>query len=204
MSRRDPSIKRPVPADHWIVLTQALLILLVPALTPAAEVDRSYRYEDANIALRMIPRTPDQMAAFYEARGFPTQAITEIRKACFITVGITNRRRDILWLELANWRIADETGKPVQRLHRDYWNALWKRLDLPLANRATFGWTQLPESRDLHPDEPAGGNLGVLPPSGRFMLEARFRTGADGRGEPLTVRIFDIECPQGPPLEHSK
>lgn len=151
--------------------------------------------ENAHFLMVLIPRTPEQMAAFYEARGFPPAAIDRIRATCFVTVHVENRGERVLWLEPDSWRIA-AGGTPVQRLDRDYWTAHWNTIDLPQANRSTFGWTQLPAQRDLQPGEPVGGNIVLPGTTGQFDLQARFATGADRRGDPLEVRFENVACPR--------
>lgn len=151
--------------------------------------------KDSGIKLRTIPRSPDQMAAFYEARGFPNTAIEALTQTCFVTVSFRNHSGDVAWLELSRWRFVDENGREVKRRDRAYWNALWEQLGVPMANRATFGWTQLPEVRDLRPSEPVGGNVALLPPSGRFRLEARFATGKNKQGKEIVVILDDLVCP---------
>ena len=146
------------------------------------------------MVLRASPWTSDQIAAFYEARGFPRTAIEALRQTCFVTVSFHNRNSAVVWLELSRWRFVDEQGREVKRRDRAYWNALWEKLGVPMANRATFGWTQLPEVRDLQPSESVGGNV-VLPSPGRFRLEARFATGARKQGRDIVVILDDLFCP---------
>ena len=167
------------------------IALLLPFAASAA--DARVAREDVEFSLSI--RTPEQQAAFYSARGFPESAIREITSTCFLTVGIYNRSRRVVWLELANWRITDASGKPVERITRDAWEQTWQRLDVPLASRATFGWTQLPESSDLQPGEPAGGNVAVVAPAGPFKVVARFRTGTEGAGAPIEFVVKDLACP---------
>jgi hypothetical protein len=144
--------------------------------------------------------TPEQMAAFYEARGFTPAAIERIRQTCFITVHIDNKSDTVLWLETANWRISAD-GKPVELLGRDYWNTVWDEIGLPQASRSTFGWTRLPETRDLQPTEPVGGNI-VLPRDGRtFSIEAGFLTGTDKRQGMVQVKFENLQCAEDPPAE---
>jgi hypothetical protein len=151
--------------------------------------------EDDRILMVLIPRTPEQMAAFYEARGFPQNAIDRITRTCFVTVHIENKSREVIWLEPQHWQLTD-SGGAIRRLDSDYWNAQWDAIDLPPANRSTFGWTQLPAVRDLQPDETVGGNI-VLPGSTRtFDLHARFQTGRDRRGTLIDIRFSNIECPR--------
>ena len=142
--------------------------------------------------------TPQQIAAFYEARGFPKNAIERLRKTCFLMAHVENRGDEILWLDLQDWRFVGATGE-LRRLDREYWQAVWDELNLPQANRSTFGWTQLPEVRDLQPGEPVGGNL-VLPlTAGPFTLEADFLTGKDRRHGRIEVRLRDLHCAQDTP-----
>ena len=164
-------------------------LITIPVAAPA------HADEDHDIVLRASPRTPEQIAAFYEARGFPRAAIETLTQTCFVTVSFHNRGGDVVWLELSRWRFVDEHGREVKRRDRAYWNALWGKLGVPKANRATFGWTQLPEVRDLQPSEPVGGNVTLPPPSGRFRLEARFATGARKQGKDIMVTLDDLSCP---------
>jgi hypothetical protein len=154
-------------------------------------------FENERLLMVLIPHTPEQMAAFYEARGFPKNAIDLITDTCFVTVHIENRSQQVTWLETANWRLSSNK-QAVTILGADYWNSKWDEIDLPQAHRSTFFWTQLPAVVDLQPDEPVGGNI-VLPGNVReFHIEANFMTGQDKRGEKLQVNFEHVECPQQP------
>ncbi|HYQ72563.1 MAG TPA: hypothetical protein VET88_11640 [Gammaproteobacteria bacterium] len=156
--------------------------------------------ESEDFLFVLIPRTPEQMAAFYEARGFPPAAIAKIKATCFITVHIENHSQRVIWMEPHNWKYHSE-GQPLQRLNSDYWATQWDAIDLPQASRSTFGWTQLPAKRDLQPHEPVGGNLVFPGKTGRFELAAVLETGQDRRGTPIEVRFENIECSTGEPAE---
>ena len=70
----------------------------------------------------------------------------------------------------------------------------WRKAHLPLAQQSTFGWTLMPEARDLRLDENVGGNI-VLPWQSRpFTLRANFSTGADKQGPHKTIVFGNIEC----------
>lgn len=141
-------------------------------------------------------RSPEQTNAFYSARGLPLIAVQEIAKSCFLTVGLHNRRADTVWLDLAAWRFADAGGREVRRVSLPAWTARWKAMQVPLAAQATFGWTQLPETRDMQSDETVGGNVPLVPPAGEFTLTARFPTGAAGMGKPIEIRVPGLSCPR--------
>jgi len=156
--------------------------------------------ENDHLLVVLIPHTPDQMAAFYEARGFPAQAIDLIRQTCFVTVHIENKSRKVIWLEIENWRFSSD-NKPLLPLGDDYWNKLWNDIDLPQASRSTFGWTRLPEVRDLQPDEPVGGNIIFHRPVDTFNIGAHFMTGRHKRSGMIDVNFENIECPQDGPAQ---
>jgi hypothetical protein len=174
-----------------------MLLIGILLGTSAFGIERPYPgpfVENDDILVVIIPRTSGQMAAFYEARGFPKAALELIRNSCFVTVHIENKSERVIWLETTNWQLSSN-NMPVQRMGKDHWDTLWDEINLPLANRATFGWTQLPEQRDLQPDEPAGGNIVLKGNVREFNMVARFRTGRDKRGGMLEVRFQDVECP---------
>lgn len=173
-------------------LVLSLLVSACALADPPAKPTPNYLHD--GVSLRISSGRPESIAAFYEARGFPLPAIRALRETCFLNVVIRNQRTDIVWLELDRWRFSDEAGRAVERLARAHWDAQWERLALPAANRATFGWTQLPEVRDLRPDEPVGGNVLVAAPTGRFRLEARFATGENKSGPEIVVRVADLIC----------
>ena len=151
------------------------------------------RYEDKDVFIRLINRTPDQLRAFYLARQFNQASIEEILNTCLVTPIIHNLSQDILWLDLDEWRFSSH-GKPFERLRRDYWPDRWARTQLPQAQQSTFGWTLLPETRDLHPDESVGGSF-VLPYQAKpFTLTMNFPVGADRKGPLKTVTFEGIQC----------
>jgi len=162
-----------------------------------AATDRIQKTRDGlDIVVR--PHTPMQMAAFYEARGFPVAALGELQKACFMTVSVINLRKDIVWLEPTRWQIHDRVGRPVQRLNKAYWDQKWQQHRVSAAARTAFRWTQLPESRDLHPEEPVGGNIAFVPRKGPFSLLAKFSLGADKTEGEIKIRLSGLGCPGRP------
>ena len=152
-------------------------------------------FENDQLLMVIIPRTPEQMAAFYEARGFPQVAIDRITDTCFVTVHIENKSQQVIWMETANWELTGNKQR-LGILGRDYWDRTWDEIDLPQANRSTFFWTQLPAVVDLQADEPVGGNI-VLPGSVRYFdIVANFITGQDKDGETMQITFEHVECAQ--------
>lgn len=148
------------------------------------------------LSFYLSARTPEQTDAFYSARGLPQNAVQAIAQTCFLTVGLHNRSEQIVWLDLAHWRFTDTQGREIKRISLPEWTARWQKMGVPLAAQATFGWTQLPETRDMQPDEDVGGNVPLVPPSGEFSLVARFPTGAAGKGKPIVISVPGLSCPR--------
>jgi hypothetical protein len=173
------------------------LLWAIPALT-RAETPAGPYVEADGISMYVRLHTPDQMAAFYEARGFPDGAIERLRQSCFVMAHIENRGKRVIWLELKNWRFLTARGE-LRRLDRKYWDSVWNDIGLPQASRSTFGWTQLPDERDLQPGEPVGGNV-ILPATDEnFTLQADFLTGKDKRSGMISARFENLRCAQDQP-----
>lgn len=144
-----------------------------------------------------MPRPPQQIAAFYEARGFSKPMIEKLKQQCFITVWVHNKSSHVIWLELPQWRFSNTNGV-VERRDRHYWKAVWNKMQIPLAHQSTFRWTLLPETLDFQPDEREGGNI-ILPRDYRpIHIQATFPTQTDKFGTPITVSFNNIQCAKNP------
>ncbi|NWG87098.1 MAG: hypothetical protein HXY26_06235 [Hydrogenophilaceae bacterium] len=168
------------------------LFMFLPLASQAADA----RIARDGMVMSIGMRNSEGVTAFYAARGFSKEMLEVIGQSCFVGVGIYNERRDTLWLELANWRFTDAAGREVKRITRPEWDARWDKMNAPFAARAAFDWTQLPESRDLQPGEPVGGNVAVVAPAGEFSLAARFRA---GNGEVIEVTVPGLRCQEAKP-----
>ncbi|MBE9516852.1 MAG: hypothetical protein IME93_07715 [Proteobacteria bacterium] len=149
------------------------------------------------LVLQMASRSTEQMQAFYEARGFPSALLKEIGSVCYFTFGVDNKTNTTLWLDLSYWQVRDQHGNVVPHRSRAQWQQRWKQLGLPLANRNTFGWTVMPEARDLYPNEHIGSNLTLLrtrKSMGPMTLVARFPLGKDKKGGSVEIKLEKLQC----------
>jgi hypothetical protein len=178
---------------HWVTIILCGLMgqTALAALAPAEPVN--LKAEVAQLTLWATARTPDQMAAFYEGRGFPAPMIDILKKSCFITAAVRNKTNDILWLDLADWRFDGPAG-PLIRVPRGEWLARWTAMGMPASAQSTFRWTLLPELIALQPDESQGGNITLPRIPGTFSLTARFATGQDRQGPPVVVHLENLQC----------
>ncbi len=183
------------PRSGWLLAAAAWSAALAAGPAPQTR----WAAETPEVRIRLVARSPDQISGFYRARRLPEPAVEALRRACLVTVGIRNLGDRVLWLAPERWRFRTLAGREVERLSRAHWRRLWARLGVPAGARATFGWTLLPERRDLQPDEPVGGNLTLVPPAEPFVVEARFPTGRDGDGPPVVLRSPPLTCPEDAP-----
>lgn len=179
------------------ILLQSIAGLLSLFLAAPGGADTLPHYDSPELAVGLMPRTPQQIAAFYEARGFSKPMVERLKQQCFITVWVHNKSQNIIWLDLARWKFSTPTSN-VTRRDRHYWKAIWSEMQIPLAHQSTFRWTLLPEILDFQPEEREGGNI-ILPRSDEPMqIHASFPTRADKSGVPLTVIFNNIECAKDP------
>ena len=168
-----------------------ILTLLLAASTAGAADRHQLKTEDYRLSIS--PRGPEQIGAFYEARGFPKQAVDILKQQCYMTVFFHNTSANIIWLDLGNWRFRTDAGE-LPRRDRAYWQKRWQAEGLPQRYRSTFRWTLMPERLDYRPDEREGGNL-ILPYTDKpIHLEARIRV-VDKQGEhEETLTLEDLRC----------
>jgi hypothetical protein len=177
----------PTTAPSWRALLCAWLLACPPPSAAGAA-------EDA-LDMELRPRTPEQVSAFYAARGFPRPMVEILARHCFITVRIHNTSDRVIWLELANWRFT-AAGQTLVRQHRDEWKSRWQAMDMPLASQSTFRWTLLPETLDFQPGEQEGGNIILPPTTAPISVQAEFATGEDKEGPVIRRRFDHLYCGQ--------
>lgn len=172
------------------MMTGLIPVLVVVSVTQAMQ---PITIKTADMELGLLPRSPDQIISFYEARGFPKPMREVLKKQCFITTGISNHSNTKIWLDLDSW-VFHQDGKPIKRYHRNEWKQRWQQMDIPMSKQSTFRWTLLPETLDYLPGEHEGGNV-ILPfTEGYFSLKATFKTGDDKQGKVITITIDKLYC----------
>jgi len=171
-----------------------IFILLVSGFSLAAGPDSPNRpgFETEQFRLRLSARTPDQIAAFYTGRGFPQFAIDELRRLCFITVGLHNKSDDTVWLDVGNWRFHTDEGE-LKRFERRYWKKYWAEHGLEKRFQSTFRWTLIPEQLDFHPGEGEGGNI-ILPRTDKPITLTAAITVGKHKSKVYDIKIDNLLC----------
>lgn len=156
------------------------------------------KFENKIFRVAMTARTPQQMAAFYEARGFPKAMINEITQHCFITTYVKNKSEHVLWTDFKTWEFI-HNGKPLARLDREHWKSVWQKMDAPMPSQSTFRWTLIPERLDYRPNEAEGGNIVLPRVTGPIQIKAHFvHLDGEKKGTELSVELPSIHCAEDP------
>lgn len=174
--------------------------LLFPASLSAADEKSPPGFENAQLRLQLVPWSTEQMAAFFEARGFPTAMIKKLSAYCFFTATIKNKRNDILQLDLTDWRFVSRDGD-LRRIPRSQWPPLWKAMNIPLASQSTFRWMLLPETLRFYAQEKEGGNIVLKKITVSFSLRARFGLGENT--EQVIATVDNLQCADTPETKKS-
>lgn len=143
--------------------------------------------------IRLNPRTPEQIAAFYYGRGFPSAMVKKIQTLCFITIGVRNKTNGLLLLDFNNWKFQSAKGQ-VKRYTRTHWIAQWKKNQFPLRTIATFRWTVLPEKYEFQPDEGEAGNILLERTDQAFSINATLHLKRGNKTESLAVTFPTMKC----------
>jgi len=166
----------------------AILFCMAPLLLNATQ-----QYNDSNLTVRIKARTPHQMAAFYEARGFPQAMIKKLNSVCFFTIIVKNTSNNILWHDLSQWRFST-TGKIIERYDRTYWKTQWQNMKIPMASQSTFRWTLMPERLDFRPEETEGGNITLPRKATPYTIHAAFKLESENPETLINVTLPNVRC----------
>ena len=172
----------------------SLLILLFCGFSTGNTVAAGKQpgFENEHFRINLSPRTPNQIAAFYTGRGFPQSAIDEVQKWCFITIGLRNKSKELVWLDLSNWRFTTSDGELKRYLRTDI-RQRWQELSLEKRFQSTFRWTLMPEKLDFRPFEGEGGNIILARTDKPITINATIAVG-ETKSKVYDVKLEHITC----------
>jgi hypothetical protein len=143
------------------------------------------------VILSLTQLLPDQVRAFYVARGFDLADANVFAEACvYMTVLRNDAAPGALDFRLADWEVRYE-GEIRSLPPLEDWLRQWAARGVPDAAKLAFRWAQFPSEQSYAPGEWNQGMLATgLPPGSRFDLIARW-TIADQTYE---GRLDDVRC----------
>jgi hypothetical protein len=143
------------------------------------------------VSISLTQLLPDQIRAFYVARGFDLADADVFAEACvYMTVLRNDTAPGELDFRLSDWEVQhNEEVRALPPL--DDWLAQWEARGVPDSARLAFRWSQFPSEQSYAPGEWNQGMLATgLPPGSRFDLIARW-TIAD---QTYQGRLDDVRC----------
>ncbi len=151
----------------------------------------TYATQAHGVSISLTQLLPDQVRAFYVARGFELADADVFAGACvYMTVLRNDTAPGELDFRLSDWEVRhNDEVRLLPPL--DDWSAQWAARGVPDAARLAFRWAQFPAEQAYAPGEWNQGMLATgLPPGSRFDLIARW-TIADQTYE---GRLDDVRC----------
>jgi hypothetical protein len=156
-------------------------------------VTRSVQTEGVEISLTQL--LPDQVRAFYVARGFELADAEIFASACvFMTVFRNLSAPGEVHFRLTDWTLRGDDGEqPLPAL--DTWMERWEALNVLPSARLAFRWAQFPPEQVYAQGEWNQGMLATgRQPGHRFDLIARWTVA----GQPYEGRLTDVACTDSP------
>lgn len=136
----------------------------------------SHRTEQGSVTLTANPLGGISRSAFYEARGFPAEAIRPYAQACAFSFGMQNNGTATLTTRLADWQAIGRDGRRVALRLPDSWDAGFEKAGVPPAARIAFRWAQFQAENTFEPGDWIMGMATLEQPlPGTFRLVARYR-----------------------------
>jgi hypothetical protein len=177
-----------------------LTLLAVWCATASAGTDYSldpvtglatWQTETDGIQVRLTQISPDQVRAFYQARGFSPEAAERYASECVFMTVVRNIGDIPVEHRLADWRYV-VAGQPDRAIRsKAEWEALWKQSGVSEAARIAFTWAQFPDTQTFAPgDWNQGMTTYNVPRGGQFDLRFVWRTG----GKEYSGLLEQVTC----------
>lgn len=154
------------------------------------------RIEQDGLKLELAPLMPDQVRAFFLARGFAAQDAEHIvATGCVFRSAIgsafTRPGEAEVSVALAKWRVQAANGAPASPKVREEWEAVWKARGVTEEAATAFYWALFPTEQTFFPSDYNWGFLTFgLPQGTPFDLALAWSTG----GKPHTKSIEGLQC----------
>jgi hypothetical protein len=154
---------------------------------------KSWQWADANASITFNQRVPDQARAFFQARGFSSEASESIAQNCFFQIIIRNPASNSkeMTLDLAQWRVIEKDGAThPPRLEKD-WQQQWQEMGVKKAALIAFRWALFPSRQTFQPGD---WNMGLITmgvaPGKRFDLIVTWKE----QDSPREIHFTNMRC----------
>jgi hypothetical protein len=157
----------------------------------------TWQTEIDGIQVRLTQISPDQVRAFYQARGFPAATAERYADECVFMTVVRNIGDTPILHRLADWRYAVSDQPPRAIRSKTEWERLWRRLGVNEAARIAFNWAQFPATQTFAPgDWNQGMTAYSVPRGGQFDLRFVWRTlkGMNAGGKIHSGNLEQVRC----------
>lgn len=177
---------------RWTLCLLAAAPLLAGA-DPSADPETgllTWQTETRGVQVRLTQISPDQVRAFYQARGFSAEAVEAYATECVFMTVVRNIGDTPIQHRLADWRYT-HAGATRSIRSKSGWDALWKKRKVSEAARIAFTWAQFPATQTFAPGDWNQGMTSYRIAHGeRFDL--RFVWHANGKT--FSGTLHEVQC----------
>jgi hypothetical protein len=155
----------------------------------------TWQTETRGIQVRLTQISPDQVRAFYLARGFPPEAAERYAAECVFMTVVRNVGATSIEHRLADWRYRAGGQPPPAIRSKSEWDRLWQQFGVGEPARIAFNWAQIPAIQTYAPgDWNQGMTAYSVPRGGRFDLDFVWHAG----GQILAGTLEQVRCADEP------
>lgn len=175
----------------WVIAA-----LLALSGTVTAKSSDPTRLEQDGLKLELAALTPDQVRAFFHARGFPAGDSDHIvATACLFRSAIgsahTAKSSPEIAVALREWRVTPAGKRPVAPKVREDWESVWKARGVSEDAAIAFYWALFPTEQTFFPNDYNWGFLTFgLAPDTTFDLTVAWSAG----GKTFDTTIRGLQC----------
>ena len=179
----------------FVLMNKTLAADPKPDKSATVVKNKAYQLKNRKFTLRLVPRSPEQMSAFYYGRGFPAPMVEKIKQLCLVTVGLHNKSKDLIMLDFNNWTFRTKTGT-IKRYPNKYWINKFHELKFPKPSIVTFRWTTLNDNYEFQPDEREGGNILLPRVAEPFSIQGTLHITKGTKKTAVPVKFENVVCPK--------
>ncbi len=177
------------------ILTATLVLSCTFQVTLAQE-PAARKLERDGLKLETAPLAPDQVRAFFLARGFSAADTEHIVSAGCVfrsAIGSAHAKADApaVTVALGEWNVTPAGGGVSAPRTREQWEAEWTKRTVSEDAATAFHWSLFPTEQTFSATDYNWGFLTFgLAPGTRFTLDLAWRNG----GQMHTARMEGLEC----------
>jgi len=178
----------------WVTVSWVLGASAASVQMGKGEDERSFwHWRHEGLSIRLTQLQPDQVRAFFIARGIERTAVERLAATCLFQMELYNdgaHPTGAAQVPLAQWLLKSDTVERNPMLVND-WLREWKGTPITKSAQIAFRWALFPAEQIFHAGDRNWGMLSTgLDVGAEFDLDLKWRWG----GEPRSSRIDNIRC----------